>query len=56
MKEVTLTADEAEALEDFLFGALIPFIQDQGNEVDNIRWLNLLTNVWQKCNDAGEKK
>ena len=52
MSKVILNADEAEALADFLWLALIPFIQDKDNEVDNLQWINALTGIWKKCNNS----
>ena len=53
--KVILTPDECEALEDYLWISLIPFVQDKNNEVDNLMYLKLLTEIWEKCklfNDA----
>lgn len=59
MDKVTLTPDECDALEDYLWLSLIPFIQDENNEVDNLMYLRLLTGIWEKCklfNDARRKE
>lgn len=55
MAKIILTTDEAEALGDFLYDALIPFIQDRDNDVDNLRWVHLLTSIWLKCEEGKEK-
>lgn len=55
MPEVNLTKDEAEALEDYIWCSLIPFIRDS-EEVDNLEWLRLICNVWAKCKDLKNKE
>lgn len=52
MKNVTITASEAESLADYLWCSLIPFIQDKENEVDNLEYVRNLANVWKKCDDT----
>lgn len=56
MDKVTLTPDECEALEEYLWLSLIPFVQDEGNEVDNLMYLRLLTGIWEKCKTFNDTK
>lgn len=50
--DITLTIEEAEALEDYLWCSFIPYIKDEETEVDNLEFLRLITSVWRKCKDA----
>lgn len=48
---VTLTRDEAESLHDFIECGFIEFIKAAGDEIDNMKWLYHIANIWKKCDD-----
>ena len=49
---VELTKDEAESLADFLEWYLIPAIQNEESDVDNIEWLCNMTAIYGKCREV----
>ena len=53
---VTLTLDEAEALEEYLWDSLIPYIKNDETDIDNLNWIRLICEVWKKCKDVIDRR
>lgn len=48
---IALTREEAESLHDFIECGFIEFIKEAGDEIDNMKWLYHICNIWKKCDD-----